>query len=994
MAQESSSRFGDLLRAYRRDAELTQEELAERSGLSVQGIGALERGVIQSPWRETALRLADALELTSEQREQLLEARRRTTPRTNRTPVAASPVARPGALALIGRAREQDLISRLINRDGPPMLLFDGEPGIGKTRLLDHAVDQAQQMGWMVLRGGSQQAFGQHPYAPLIQALEQSLVGQSPDQRRQSLRGCEWISRLLPEVSADIVAPTSGWQMSPEQERRLMFSAVERYLTRLAEPVGVLLALDDLQWATPDALRLLVAVIRATATRAHPSRLRVVAAARDTPLDAQHPFSQCIADLAHDGLVSRAHLEPLTIEHATALLLAALAEHHGTTPDEDEAAIRMALGRAGGVPFFLLGFARALSDRRGDRRQMIGATDIPRDVAEMIRRRVKELPSTAQGVLATAAVHGRETPVTLLASACDLTERQFVEAVEAAYASGLLVEEVGDSCTFRHDLIREVVLADLSDVRKRMLHRQVAERLEADPRHAQAAPLAFHFGRGAETNRSVVYLERTGDQACALSAHAAAEGYYRDALAQLNDLGEVGASGRVLEKLGSLLMACGRYADAADALEEAASCYRQAGDRDGVGRVVAQIGWAHIRGGTGEQGLTRLEPLLTPATLNGQRPATQAALWSAHAVLLFGQNRYLEQLASAQCAVKLARDANNTTALAQSMRLEGLALGQLGKLDDALSVLLETIHVAQIAGDPDSFSAALNDTAAMYRARGELMLSWDYSARALEVTEYLDDSTAKAFFESSHGDNAYLLGKWGTARYHYGRAVAIVRGMGSSWVVPYPFISLGALDLAEGHDEAGVRYLEEALTLARRGYDLQALRIGESVLAERELLRGAAADALRRLQPLFDSTSIHEKDSIAVLPFIGWAHLELDNLANADAILTQCLKQASAKNSRLVILDALMAQARLRTRQADWSAAGASIEQALALARDMAYPYGELKARYIYGALSAANQDPVQARKQYEEALNICRRLGEALYRPHIERALSQTLDR
>ncbi|MDE3229264.1 MAG: AAA family ATPase, partial [Chloroflexota bacterium] len=645
---------------------MTQEELAERSGLSVQGIGALERGVVRFPWRETTLRLADALNLDSTKREELLAARQRTTPQIKRTPVGAAPVARPGALALIDRAHEQDLISRLFHGVGPPVLLFDGEPGIGKTRLLDHADDQARQMGWTVLRGGSQRDFGQHPYAPLVQALEQSLVGQTPGQRRQSLRDCEWISRLLPEVSADIVAPTPAWQMSPEQERRLMFGAVERYLARLAEPVGVLLALDDLQWATPDALRLLVSVIRATATVSRPVRLRVVAAARDTPLEARHPLSQCVADLAHDGLVSRAHLEPLTTEHASALLLAALVNHHGMEPGEGEAAMRVIVARAGGVPFYLMGFARALSDRRGDGRQMRATTDIPWDVAQIIRQRVGELPATAQDVLAIAAVNGRETPMTLLAGACDLTEGQFVDAFEAAYASGLLAEGVRDACTFRHDLIHDVVLAGLSDVRREMAHRRLGEALEADQRHTQAALLAFHFGRGAEPNRSVVYLERTGDQACTLGAHAAAEGYYRDALTQLKALGDMGACGRVLEKLGGLLMACGRYADAVDALEEAASCYRQMDDRDGVGRVVAQIGWAHIRGGTGEQGLTRLEPLLTPATLAGQRSATQAALWAAHAVLLFGQNHYLEQLASAQRAVALARDANDPTTLARS----------------------------------------------------------------------------------------------------------------------------------------------------------------------------------------------------------------------------------------------------------------------------------------------------------------------------------------
>jgi tetratricopeptide (TPR) repeat protein len=900
-----------------------------------------------------------------------------------------TPEARPRPLALIGRAREQEQIDQLLARDSLPMLLFDGEPGIGKTRLLLEAEDRAQRLGWTVLRGGSQQADGQHPYAPLIQALESSLVEKTLDQRRESLKGCEWMARLLPELIDAAVVPAPTWQVSPEQERHLIFSAVARYLAHLADSGAVLLVLDDLQWAAPDGLSLLVALIRSVATSARPVQFRVVAAARDTQLEAQHPLSQSLADLAHDGLVSRTHLGCLAVEHASKLLHAALTDLHGIAFDEREGAVRVALARAGGVPLFLMSFARELSARRSDSNQVIAANEIPWDVAQMIRQRVEGLPLASQDVLDVAAVHGRETPLALLASACDLTEIQLIEAVEAAYAARLLIEASEDTCRFAHDLIREAILADLSTVRAKMLHRRVAEALEADPQRAQAEPLAYHYGRSSEVDRAIMYLERSGDQAYALRAHAAAEACYRDALARLAAHGAISMRGRVQEKLGSLLMAGGRYADAISVLEEAVACFSQVGDRDIAARTVAQIGWAHVRGGTGDQGLARVEPLLAPEALKDRRSPSQVALWCAHAVLLFGQNRYLEQLASAQRAATLAREANDTAALAQSLRLEGLALVQLGRLDESLPVLQETIKTAEIVGDLDSFSAALNDTAAVYRVRGELTASWSYSARAVEVAEYMVDPTGVAFFVSSHGDNAYLLGDWSAARQCYERAVAIVRSMGSSWVVAYPLMSLGALNLAEGEDEAALRLLDEAVALATRVNDLQALRIVQATLAERELLRGAAANALRRLQPLLDPSTADEKDSIALLPLIGWANLELGGLTSADMMLNLCLQRAERTDNRLVIVDALIAQARLCIHQAEWTRARESLDDALALAKDMKYPYANVKILYLFGNLSATISLPAQAREQYTQALSICDRLGERLYRRRIEQALS-----
>src|SRR5215469_14904240 len=88
MAERGTS-FGDLLRAYRAEARLTQEALAARAGLSPDAVGMLERGVRHQPRRSTVELLADALRLTPPRREALIaSARSRAAPR-----VAAEPEA-------------------------------------------------------------------------------------------------------------------------------------------------------------------------------------------------------------------------------------------------------------------------------------------------------------------------------------------------------------------------------------------------------------------------------------------------------------------------------------------------------------------------------------------------------------------------------------------------------------------------------------------------------------------------------------------------------------------------------------------------------------------------------------------------------------------------------------------------------------------------------------------------------------------------------------
>ena len=130
------SSFGTLLRRYREAAGMTQEALAERAGLSVRGISDLERGVRQSPRRETVDLLTGALALPPHKRA-LLEAAARPMSDTD-VPDAppAPPHNLPAALSpLVGRERETRTATELVVRPQVRLLTLSGPGGVGKTRL-------------------------------------------------------------------------------------------------------------------------------------------------------------------------------------------------------------------------------------------------------------------------------------------------------------------------------------------------------------------------------------------------------------------------------------------------------------------------------------------------------------------------------------------------------------------------------------------------------------------------------------------------------------------------------------------------------------------------------------------------------------------------------------------------------------------------------------------------------------------------------------------
>ncbi|MCA9861675.1 MAG: XRE family transcriptional regulator, partial [Thermomicrobiales bacterium] len=133
--------FAHDLRRLRLAAELTQRDLAVRSGISARAISDLERGINRSPQRETARMLGDALGLTPEARDQFLAlARRRPQPTT----LPSSAVQAVDLDPLIGRVQELALIEAAILRPGSRLVTLTGPGGVGKTRL---AMEVARRFG-------------------------------------------------------------------------------------------------------------------------------------------------------------------------------------------------------------------------------------------------------------------------------------------------------------------------------------------------------------------------------------------------------------------------------------------------------------------------------------------------------------------------------------------------------------------------------------------------------------------------------------------------------------------------------------------------------------------------------------------------------------------------------------------------------------------------------------------------------------------------------
>ncbi len=437
--------FGTLLAKLRHAAGLTQEQLADRAELSVRAISSLECGA-RYPRRLTLDRLSEALNLTLAQRADLIAAaaggRRRPA-----APGVLLATAGPAG-ALTGRHTELAELRAHLNGAGPAVLTFDGEPGIGKSRLLAEAVAIAQRAGLPVLVGAGRR--GADRYAPVVDALADHVRRTAPDQLAARLRGCVGLDLLLPELAGQVPL-----RQGSHQERRLAFEAAGRYLDNVAGGGRVVLVLDDVQWAGPDTAELLGYLVRGR------GYLRVVTACRAGDPAVGGPLGLVAADLARLHLLRGRRLAPLPPPHADALVTATAVG----APLADASRARI-LRRAGGLPLFLVELTRAAAAVPAG---LPGArADLPWHLRLAVVQQLAALPEPVGRLLRRAALAGPTVTAERLAGPHGSAE-ETLDLLDAARRYRVL-DETRHGFRFRYPLVREVLVAGLGPNRRRLWH--------------------------------------------------------------------------------------------------------------------------------------------------------------------------------------------------------------------------------------------------------------------------------------------------------------------------------------------------------------------------------------------------------------------------------------------------------------------------------------------------------------------------------------------
>ena len=484
--------------------------------------------------------------------------------------------ARVGRVPLVGRAGvlpglRDPAVAAL---DGQPTaILFSGEAGIGKTRLLAELelVLLRDVPGLRVLRGRCRDERWTSPYAPWLDAFRASVGGARP-------------ADALDRVAERMSGAGGTTAASDERQRARLFEDVARALASAAGAGPLLVELDDLQWADAASCELLGYLLPRLAA----SPLLVAGTVRDDELSANAVLRATLDDLNRHRLLREVPVRPLAEPESAELVGGLLGL---PPPPRFAAAVHQ---RCGGTPFCVEEVVREWAEgsrpgRDGDGAGSAGLP-LPRGVAAVIERRLRRLGADERRTLDAAALIGREPPADLLAAVTGREPAAVAADLTAAVAVGLLVRRPDPAdplagFAFPHDGVREGVAAQVAAADRVRLHGAIADALAAqgpadDLRRLAARLHHLRLARSPEAAPAAVAL---AERAMRSQAHRVAARAYRMALALDPDGARTGLPRHeTLLRVGAARLAAGDPA-AEEAFREA----EDAAGRAGALRAVA-----------------------------------------------------------------------------------------------------------------------------------------------------------------------------------------------------------------------------------------------------------------------------------------------------------------------------------------------------------------------------------------------------------------------
>ena len=848
---------------------------------------------------------------------------------------------------LVGRASELARLSEAAERarqgEGS-IVLLSGEAGVGKSSLAEAAAADFE----IVLQGTASNGVTVS-YGPIVDALRSRLRADPA-----ALSDC---GPLLPHLA--LLLPELG-EPAADSERTTIFEAIRCAFAHLSAERPAIVLLDDLQWSDETTLELLAAL--AGPLRQLP--VLILAAYRSDGLPRDHRLRWLRNELRRGGQFEELALEPLDRDGVAALLGELL-------PNAPSPSLtRTVHDRTLGSPFFVEELIAALDARGtlqpGPRGLELAEQDevpVPESIREAVLVGIADLSGEAREAAETAAVIGQTVDLGLAVEFTPATG--LAELIEV----GLLEERGADRAQFRHALAQEALYAEVPWIRRRELHRRLAESLEA--RNGPSLEIATHWRGAGEEGRARAALIAAATESEAVHAHRDAMGAARQALELWPEEEDAEARAGTLQRYGRCAELAGELGEAAKAWRELAAACDHGGARPEYADAQRRLAAVYDLGGEREQAFAARR-LAAEAFAAAERPADAALERLAMADHHRRGARYGEAIALAELAAAEAQAAGRVDIDARVRGLRGVVEAKGGDFERGLESVRSGLALA--------LEHDLTPVAAELYQRLSLVLYDGADYRRAE--EALDTALDLCRTDGDAGTEVacvtclvYVLrerGEWARAA-ELGRE--LIEAETAVWVAEG---LVGAILAFEGKLSAARRMLtaSRAVSSSVGHYNMYVdATTGLAIVAAAEGLEDEAATHCRELLARWEESEDHHYAVWGVRWAVSW--FARQGRRKEARLCAAALGKMAAEGGHEDAVAALaQAVGELALLEGDADAAAESLGRAVELHRNLAIPHERAQVELRAGVALAAAGEREEALERLCDSYRCATKLG------------------
>lgn len=878
------------------------------------------------------------------------------------------------ASPLMGREPEMRLLlDRLdaLSRGEPgEAIVLHGPSGIGKSRLVEE-FRYAVQLENLPCVSGANYEQGNAPYAPFVAILRGLLPALKAHAPEALERHGPVLVQLLPELG---FTPAEELD-SPTKDKLRLQDTITAVVAAIAGRRGVVIVLEDWQWADDLSAQLLEYMLRNTGG----APILFLLTSRQSP--------QGLLAEATDVAVS--HLDAEGVQRMVTAMLGA---------EEVSPRFLTQVGELSkGVPFFVEKLLEhlvqdlTLVNTRGrwNTSVELPISRLPNNLKGLLMWRITCLSETAQLLAHVGAVMGRAFGLDLLQQVAGVGDDALFQAVETLALNQVFVQTAEGAYTFAQDQIQELIYANMAPDDKRRWHDAVARTLEsrlgdepiADAPLDQVNMIAHHYMAGSVPDKTIVWALEAGRRSAGLFANAEAELFLTSGLALLKD---APAQDWALERmaywhlLGDVKRVTGRNLEAKEAYQEAIVLAGDAGAHFQLGRMLTFLGRCHQVLGAFPEALESCKLSLDVTGGIGD------AAGAARALVQLGRIHYFmgnlpAAIDHAEQALALSRESGNRGQ-------EGEALGMIGyfyvasdpdKVAEGVVNLNASVALLSALGDKIALVNSYNFLGTAQNMLGEHLSALDSFGHNRRIAHEIGAKDDEIFAHLNLAITAFELGDFPEMAAMATAARAIAAQLNSRF-------PLGMADTLESVAKAYLGELPDvhgriagALALARelnhKYMQSQVLIYQVDVLLQLGRL-GEAREQGRVLQTLLTETGDRDPES-RVNVLMAEALGREGDLVSARAVLDRALTASVAARARGMQVRVLATMAWLSLQEGGWREARGVAEEALPIAKAIGSQYQMARLQCLLGEALMAGGQPGAA-GAFEAAASTARTIG------------------